>query len=198
MAIQHAVLSLLDAGPCHGYELKTAFEAAVGPQWGQLNIGHLYQVLERLSRDGLVTSSRVPQETRPDRVVYRLTDAGSTELHRWLGEPSHRSGGYRDDFFLKLTAAARAGADTVATVIATQRAFLLRELRNLEQARRDADPMVGLLLSAAARHVAADLAFLDDAEQTLLTGDTLPTDQAGASSVPASRRDRRAADRRTA
>jgi hypothetical protein len=29
--------------------------------------------------------------------------------------------------------------------------------------------VVGLLLSAAARHVAADLAFLDDAEETLLT-----------------------------
>jgi DNA-binding PadR family transcriptional regulator len=170
MAIHHAVLSLLDAGPCHGYELKTAFEAAVGPQWGQLNIGHLYQVLERLSRDGLVTSSRVPQESRPDRVVYRLTEAGSIELDRWLSEPSQRTGGYRDDFFLKLTAAARAGATTVASVIAAQRAFLLRELRNLEQSRRDADPMVGLLLSAAARHVAADLAFLDDAEDTLLTG----------------------------
>jgi DNA-binding PadR family transcriptional regulator len=168
MPIQHAVLALLGDGPCHGYELKAAFEAAIGPQWGQLNIGHLYQVLERLSRDGLVTSSRVPQETRPDRVVYRITPGGSAELSRWLGEPSARTGGYRDDFFLKMMAAARGGAQVVSSVIATQRAFLLRELRNLEQARRGAEPVVGLLLAAAARHVAADLAFLDDAEETLL------------------------------
>ena len=31
MPIQHAVLSLLDDGPTHGYELKQRFEAAIGP-----------------------------------------------------------------------------------------------------------------------------------------------------------------------
>ena len=36
MPIQHAVLALLSAGPSHGYELKSAFEAAVGPQWGPM------------------------------------------------------------------------------------------------------------------------------------------------------------------
>ena len=51
MPLQHAVLSLLVDGPSYGYELKGAFERSVGPQWGALNIGHLYQVLDRLSRD---------------------------------------------------------------------------------------------------------------------------------------------------
>src|SRR5687767_1457389 len=83
MPIQHAVLALLVDGPGHGYELKGAFEAAVGPQWGPLNIGHLYQVLDRLSRDGLVTSSRVAQQIKPDRVVYQITTAGRSELAAW-------------------------------------------------------------------------------------------------------------------
>jgi len=59
MAIQHAVLALLADRPSYGYELKTAFESSVGPQWGTINIGHLYQILDRLSRDGLVTSERL-------------------------------------------------------------------------------------------------------------------------------------------
>ncbi|GGM87358.1 hypothetical protein ACFFX1_05810 [Dactylosporangium sucinum] len=67
--------------------------------------------------------------------------------------------------------------DVVRRVISTQRGFLLRELRNLEVLRRDHDndPVVGLLLAAAVRHVTADLTFLDDAEQTLLSdnGETL-------------------------
>jgi DNA-binding PadR family transcriptional regulator len=175
MPIHHAVLSLLAGGPGHGYELKHAFEAAVGPQWGALNIGHLYQVLDRLSRDGLVTSERVAQPVKPDRVVYEITEAGAAELRRWLAEPTPRTGGYRDDFFLKVVAAARAGAaGPLAGVLATQRGFLLRELRNLDQLRRDrapGDPVVGLLLSAAGRHVEADLAFVDDVEATLLAGD---------------------------
>jgi DNA-binding PadR family transcriptional regulator len=164
------VLSLLTDGPNHGYELKAAFERAVGPQWGPLNIGHLYQVLDRLSREGQVTSTRVPQETRPDRVVYAITEAGSAELAAWLAEPSPRTAGFRDDFFLKVVAAARTHDVTVVeAVVARQRAFLLRELRNLHELRRepDIDLTVSLLLSAAVRHVEADLAFLDDALETL-------------------------------
>jgi DNA-binding PadR family transcriptional regulator len=177
MPIHHAVLALLQAGPSHGYELKAGFEAAVGPQWGPLNIGHLYQIMDRLSRDGLVTSTRVSQSTRPDRVVYEITDAGSAELAGWMTSASPRTSGFRDDFFLKVMAAARTGDPaTVASVIENQRAFLLRELRNLETLRggHAGDAVVTLLLAAAARHVAADLAFLDDAESTLLDGGALP------------------------
>ncbi|GIJ80127.1 DNA-binding transcriptional regulator, PadR family [Micromonospora phaseoli] len=170
MAIQHAVLALLARGPSYGYELKGSFEDAVGPQWGALNIGHLYQILDRLSRDGMVLAERQPQPVKPDRVVYEITPGGRAELDRWLNEPSPRSGGFRDDFFLKVTAAARSGSgQTVRTVLGNQRGHLMRELRNLDGLRRRADdPVVGLLLAAASRHVEADLAFIDHAEAVLL------------------------------
>jgi DNA-binding PadR family transcriptional regulator len=177
MPLQHAVLSLLSDGPSHGYELKSAFEQSVGPQWGPLNIGHLYQVLDRLSREALVTSTRVPQETRPERIVYEITDAGAAELTSWMSEPTPRTSGFRDDFFLKMVAAARTrDAAVIEQVVARQRAFLLRELRNLQEMRRapGADIMVGLLLVAAARHIEADLAFLDDALETLVAGARQP------------------------
>ena len=171
MPIHHAILALLADGPSHGYELRGAFDAAVGPQWGALNIGHLYQVLERLGRDGHVRSSRVAQDVRPDRVVYEITESGRAELAEWMAEPSPRTSGFRDDFFLKVVAAARSrDPATVESVLRVQRTFLLREMRNLEDLRatRAQDAVVSLLLSAAARHVAADLAFLDDAEARLL------------------------------
>jgi DNA-binding PadR family transcriptional regulator len=109
MPIQHAVLALLANGPSYGYELKGAFEAAVGPQWGPLNIGHLYQILDRLARDEQVVSHRVAQSVKPDRVVYEITKAGRAELAAWLAAPTPRTGGFRDDFFLKVMAAARGG-----------------------------------------------------------------------------------------
>jgi len=171
MAIQHAVLALLADRPSYGYELKTAFESSVGPQWGTINIGHLYQILERLSRDGLVTSERVTQQVKPDRVVYEITGLGRAELDRWLGEPSSRGGGFRDDFFLKVMAAAHTGEEAVLRgVLGRQRTYLLHELRNLQQLRtaHAQDPIVTLLVAAAARHVEADLAFIGDTEDTLL------------------------------
>lgn len=187
MPIQHAVLALLANGPSYGYELKGSFEAAVGPQWGPLNIGHLYQILDRLSRDGLVVAERQTQPIKPDRVVYDITVAGRAELDSWLAEPSPRTGGFRDDFFLKVTAAARSGsAEVVRRVLSNQRGHLLRELRNLDGLRRQADDVVvGLLLSAAGRHVEADLAFVDDAEAALLAdgGRLLATLAAAATST---------------
>src|ERR1700739_4525291 len=101
MPLHHAVLALLAGKLAHGYELKSSFEQAVGDHWGGREIGLLYQILDRLSRDGLIESERQPQPVKPDRVVHHLTPAGRIELERWLSEPSTRQRGYRDDFFLK-------------------------------------------------------------------------------------------------
>jgi DNA-binding PadR family transcriptional regulator len=169
MPVQHAVLALLESGESYGYELRARFEEAVGPQWGDLSIGHLYQVLDRLERDGLVTSRGVPQHNRPDRVVYRMTSAGQASLDEWLETPFVRQSGYRDDFFLKLFAAARQGATRLTRVIAIQRAAYVEELHGLAELRRDRgdDPLVRLLIEAAIHHVEANLRTLEQAEADL-------------------------------
>ena len=169
MPLHHAVLALLADKPAHGYELKGSFEQAVGDQWGGLNIGHLYQILDRLSRDELIESERQPQPVKPDRVVHRLTAAGRAELDRWLSEPSTRLRGYRDDFFLKLMAAVQSGdQETLDGVLRRQRAHLLRELHSLAEARQQApSSVVELLITAAELHIRADLGVVDAAEKNL-------------------------------
>jgi DNA-binding PadR family transcriptional regulator len=169
MPLHHAVLALLAAEPAHGYALKGSFEQAVGEQWGGLNIGHLYQILDRLARDGLIESQRQPQQVKPDRLVHRITQAGREELDRWLNEPSARTRGYRDDFFLKVMAAAQAGDPvTLAAVLRRQRVYLLTELRSLAAARSvAAGPVMALLVKAAELHVRADLEVVDAAEHDL-------------------------------
>jgi DNA-binding PadR family transcriptional regulator len=169
MPLHHAVLALLADKPAHGYELKGSFEQAVGDQWGGLNIGHLYQILDRLSRDGLIESERQPQPIKPDRVVHRITESGRAELERWLSEPTPRVRGYRDDFFLKLMATVQAGDQpTLDGVLRRQRAHLLQEMHSLADARSHADSAVVLLLITAAElHVRADLGVVDAAEQHL-------------------------------
>jgi DNA-binding PadR family transcriptional regulator len=172
MPLHHAVLALLSAKPAHGYELKTSFEQAVGDQWGGLNIGHLYQILDRLSRDGMIDSQRQPQQVKPDRVIHRLTPAGRAELGRWLAEPAIPARGYRDDFFLKIMAAVRSGDPaTLPAVLSRQRAHLLRQLHALADARTSASTTAveSLLITAAELHIRADLGVVDAAEKTLTT-----------------------------
>lgn len=166
MPIHHAVLAMLAGGPSHGYELKATFEEAIGPQWGELNIGHLYQVLERLVRDGLVTRRPVQQQGRPDRIDYRLTRAGRSELEEWLGQPFVRQSGYRDELFLKIFAASRLGTARLQQMIQAQRQAYLSELAGLGQLRAGhrEDPLVALLVEAAVLHTEANMRVLDAAD----------------------------------
>jgi DNA-binding PadR family transcriptional regulator len=187
MPIQHAVLALLAQGESYGYELRAQFKESVGPQWGELNIGHLYQVLDRLVRDGLVTRREVTQSERPDKQVYRLTTPGRVELEQWLETPYVRQGGYRDDFFLKLFSASRLGADALATTLRIQRQAYLNELASLTELRRSHrdEPVVALLVEAAILHTEANLRIVELAEnapEKLLT-----RDRGAASSAPVER-----------
>lgn len=168
MALHHALLSLLEEGESYGYELKSVFERTVGPQWGGLNIGHLYQVLDRLKRDGHVAVVRSePQPRRPDRLIYAITASGRRELYDWLHTPLAASG-YRDDLYFKLLAGARAGRDALDGVIAREREQLLAELHALAQlAAREPDPLCVLLNQGAALQVEARLELLDLAERDL-------------------------------
>jgi DNA-binding PadR family transcriptional regulator len=171
MPISHAVLGLLAKGPSYGYELKTSFEEAIGPQWGELNIGHLYQVLERLMRDRLVSRREVPQADRPDKLVYRLTKAGRLELERWLETPFIRRSGYRDDFFLKLFVGARLGEPRLIELLRSQRRAYLDELAGLGdlEATHGNQPLVRLLIDAAKLHTEANLKLVDLAEEKAST-----------------------------
>jgi DNA-binding PadR family transcriptional regulator len=163
MPLHHAVLALLVEGPSHGYELKSRFEAAVGPQWGGLNVGHLYQILDRLERDGFVTKSHVAQSDRPDKTRYTLTPPGLEELEGWATSAWVRTSGFRDELFLKLFGAARLGR--LGEFVAAQRQTYVSELGGLTRQRRRhaGDPLVALLIDAAIAHTKADLELLDSA-----------------------------------
>lgn len=167
MPIHHAVLALLADGPSYGYELKASFEHAIGPQWGELNIGHLYQILDRLVRDGLVTKRVVPQAHRPDKTVYRVRKAGLRELDEWLTQPSIRQAGYRDDFFLKLLAASRLGRKRLNEVTKAHRQAYLEELAALTdlKAIHHDEPLVELLIEAAIAHTEANLRVVELTQQ---------------------------------
>ncbi|WP_405764111.1 PadR family transcriptional regulator [Streptomyces sp. NBC_00080] len=169
MPLHHAVLALLTRRPNHGYELKARFEETVGPQWGGLNIGHLYQILERLVRDGYVSRSQVTQTDRPDKNLYTLTEAGEAELRSWATTAWVRVGGFRDELFLKLLGAVALGPQALTTLIDSQRQTYLSELAGLAQQRRaHADePLVAVLIDAAIAHTKADLGLLDSAAQHL-------------------------------
>jgi DNA-binding PadR family transcriptional regulator len=53
----------------------------------KLNYGSLYTVVDNLAKHSLIEAIEARREgRRPERTVYRLTDAGRTELDAWMSE----------------------------------------------------------------------------------------------------------------
>src|SRR3954470_2845523 len=99
--MRHAVLALLADEPAHGYEIRRGLEERFGAVLAPINAGQVYTTLQRLERDELVSDDAVAQAGRPDKRVYRLTEAGRRALEEWLGTASAPTR-LRDDFFMKL------------------------------------------------------------------------------------------------
>jgi DNA-binding PadR family transcriptional regulator len=171
MSIKYALLSLLDAQPHHGYQLKSAVEGWLGHSW-PLNIGQVYTTLARLERDGLVTTGEVDEQGRQ---TYQITPAGRAALADWFATPVARDGLVRDELLVKLVAAVAAGDGTALGVIRAQRTATLELLqqhtRRKAQAERQADlprVFVADLLIAQAE---AEVAWLELCEARLRAAD---------------------------
>ena len=81
------ILGALDGGAAHGYEIARRIKAT-SEEALAVGEGLLYPALHALERDGLVVAEWVPQEGKPNRKVYRLTDEGRGALTKkrkeWL------------------------------------------------------------------------------------------------------------------
>lgn len=84
-SMEALILGALQDGPCHGYAIAKAIESK-GEGLLKLGENQLYPILHRLEREGHVTSEWRPQENKPPRKVYALTDSGRTELDRYRSQ----------------------------------------------------------------------------------------------------------------
>ena len=86
MPLAHAILASLDFQPMTGYDLKKFFDQSVGHFWTTTQ-SHIYKALNDLEGQRWVQKHTIPQEARPNRKEYSITEAGRVELHRWLTTP---------------------------------------------------------------------------------------------------------------
>ena len=71
------VLARLASGEAYGYEISKDLDAA---GFGEIKGGTLYPLLNRLDRDGLVTTAWRAGDQGPNRKYYQITDVGRTTL----------------------------------------------------------------------------------------------------------------------
>ena len=81
--IEILILRRLRSGPAHGYELRKRVEQTTGVV---LHNNSLYPALKRFEEAGAVTKTAQPQDGRPPRLVYTLTEVGHELLHDMLAD----------------------------------------------------------------------------------------------------------------
>ncbi len=82
-----AVLSTVAIRPMHPYEMAAAIRGWGKDQDMPIKWGSLYTVVRNMERHGLLeTVESARQGRRPERTVYRITDAGRAEMVDWARE----------------------------------------------------------------------------------------------------------------
>ncbi|GHO74474.1 hypothetical protein KSD_22450 [Ktedonobacter sp. SOSP1-85] len=132
--LRYIILGLLWAHPMSGYDIKQAFDRAIASYWNAGN-SQIYTTLKSLSQAGLVESEVIVQTARPNRKVYRLTEAGQTELEQWLEEevPDRFT---KDEFLTKLFFCGETSDEIALHHLQHHRESLLQQLAYMERVKQ--------------------------------------------------------------
>jgi DNA-binding PadR family transcriptional regulator len=100
MDVKTLCLGVLCHGEATGYDIKKHFESAFS-HFFLAGYGSIYPALAELTERGLVLCEELAQPGRPDRKVYRITEAGSAAFRDALccTEPRHK---VRSEFLVLL------------------------------------------------------------------------------------------------
>ncbi|WP_431638908.1 PadR family transcriptional regulator [Corynebacterium ulcerans] len=167
MTIRHSLLSLLAAKPRPVGELRTQFHELTQHTW-PLNIGQVFQTIQRLERDGFVESlGEVEGSTGHTAQVYGITAHGRDELETWWSTPTLLSKNQRDELVIKIAMAQATNASGVGEMVQRQREAVMWELRDVVKQKIALAPQrtaARLLLERRIFNLEAESRWLDHIE----------------------------------
>ena len=138
--IEILILRRLRSGPAHGYELRKRVEETTGVV---LHNNSLYPALRRFEEAGAVTKTSEPQEGRPARLVYTLTEVGQDLLHDMLAELPAEQAAEESEFMARLGQFSLINSNERARVLASRTQAVhaqlahYRAMRELAEASRE-------------------------------------------------------------
>jgi len=170
MSVRDAVLALLSHSESYGYQLKLEFERRTGSTWF-VNVGQIYQTLERLERDGLIEHLGADDDGHE---VYAATEEGRAEARQWLAAPLARPDTPRNDLAMKIALAATLDGVDVRAVIQTQRVAVIAQMQELTRSKAAVETSDSatelawqLSVDAAIFRAESEVRWLDHAESRL-------------------------------
>ena len=86
MSLKHVLLMVLKKQSATGYGINKWFDGPLGYFWDTSH-QRVYRALAKLDEDGWVEFEVVPQQGKPDKKVYRITELGEQALDGWMRKP---------------------------------------------------------------------------------------------------------------
>ncbi|HHR85785.1 MAG TPA: PadR family transcriptional regulator [Candidatus Acetothermia bacterium] len=167
--VEYAILGLLSQGPLHGYALRKRVDSALSSFW-TIATSQIYSALHSMQNDDLVSAEVQPQEGRPPRNVYLITERGRKEFDRWCASPVRHLRDMRVEFLAKLYFVRLLGDRSATSLIDDQMIFLKR-LRSRVSHRKNLktdDPMLAALASRFRDHqISAAIDWLAECREHL-------------------------------
>jgi len=163
------VLGRVSSRPTHGHEIMRTLSESQADLWVELSEKHVYYVLRKLQRDGLVTAEEQREGGRPARKVFTITPAGRKAFAQMMAAESLiESVPYSEfDVVFGMLAYTDALTDAEKTAVLERRRVFLRSLAAQAQdaavaaVRGDMLGLPRLVLDKVARVTLAELGWLD-------------------------------------
>ena len=141
------VLCLLRERPRHPYEMQRLIRQRRNDTFLDLKRGSLYHAIARLQRGGLIEAVETQREgRRPERTVYKLTEAGEREVLGWLRDLLAKPGQVSTPFFAALSFLAHLRPEDVLAQLGARADRLEAEIAGTDAALREIMPKIGRLV----------------------------------------------------
>lgn len=111
MNSQDVILGVLMKRSLSGYEIKQLYEDILSHFYSS-SYGTIYPMLHRMEKDGLITKEYVPQDGKPNKNVFTITEDGKTQFNTYLHSPME-SDSLKSDFLMRLFFGQFVGNDKV-------------------------------------------------------------------------------------
>ncbi|MFD2444898.1 PadR family transcriptional regulator [Bacillus sp. CGMCC 1.16607] len=86
MNLQDVILGFLCEKPMTGYEIKQQMENSVG-FFLDASFGGIYPALRKLEKEGFVDKQIIPQEGKPNKNLFVITESGKEVFQDYLNSP---------------------------------------------------------------------------------------------------------------
>jgi DNA-binding PadR family transcriptional regulator len=139
MSLEFAILGFLNYQPYTGYDLKKIFDTSIRHFW-QADQSQIYRTLARLTENGWAEMEKIPQDDRPDRKVYSITDAGRAELLHWLSGPPPKGDQPRSAPLIQVFFAAQLSDEEILAKFEGYAAIMRAILSQYEQVPEQIEP----------------------------------------------------------